>query len=131
MKAVFVLAAAMLAAPLSAESSEPSFRLADEQSTILASTDTRYVRGEGDLLFVRGRGGQWYQVHLNEGCLSTMADLVSLNFGNHDSMDRIDHFTLVRVHGRDGRHAFCFIDSIRRIEQAESQADWNTLAALD
>jgi hypothetical protein len=129
-KAVFVLAAAMLAAPLAAEPSEASIRVAGEQSSILAGAGTRYIRGEGDMLFVRGRNSLWYQVDVNKGCLSTMAELESLNFGNHTSIERIDRFTEVRAHGRDGRHAFCRIDSIRRVE-IEPQAGWENLAALD
>ena len=80
MKAVFVLAAAMLAAPLAAEPSEPSIRVADEQSSILAGAGTRYIRGEGDVVFVQGRNSLWYQVDVNAGCLRKMAELEFVEF---------------------------------------------------
>jgi hypothetical protein len=129
-KAVVVLGAAMLAAPLAAEPSELSIRVADEQSTILARADTRYLRGEGDLLFVHGRDGQWYQVEVNEGCLSPVGEIKSLNFGNLAAMGRIDRFTKVLVSPKIGMGRSCLIDSIRRVE-IEPQSGWETLATLD
>lgn len=116
MKAVFISAAAMLAAPLAAEPSEPSIRVADEQSTFLASVDTRYLLGEGDVLFMQGRDDQWYQIDVNEGCLSTAGKVESVNFGNRGSMGRIDRFTEVLVNPRIGLVRSCRINSIRRVE---------------
>jgi len=130
MKAVFTIAAAVVAAPLAAQGAASLPGVADEETTIPSGGINQFHAGKGDVLFVLDRAGRWYRVGLNEGCLHPTLGIDSLAFGNAFGSERIDRFTHVRIERKDSLVRSCRIDSIRRSE-APPQLNSQSRVTLD
>ena len=132
MKTIFVIAAALLAAPLAAQSQDVLPGVASEETKIPAGGIAGFQRGQGDVLFMLARTGQWYRVGLNQGCLKGMPHIYSMTIGSGAVMEGVDRFTQVQLAGSGSETLpiTCRIDSVRR-SAAPPQVDSRSQVALD
>ena len=102
-----------LAAPVAAGTVSPPHLagVSDEETTIPSGTIEQFVRGKGDVLFVRDRTAHWYRLTLNAGCLKAAPSIDAVTFDFGGAATQIDRFTRVTLDGPDPRT--CAIASIR------------------
>jgi len=127
MKAAFILASALIAAPLAAADQLTLAGVSDEETRIRSGKIAEFHRGNGDVIFVRDRENQWFRVGLNKGCLGDDWAGEKIAFRPRDFSGEINKLTEIQFLDQSRR---CNIDSIRR-SVAPPQVDSNSPITLD
>jgi hypothetical protein len=119
-----VLATAPLAA---APAVGPALAGVSDRETRITSPVVQFVRGHGDVLFVRDRAERWYRVQLTTGCVRSSVWLDNVSFGTDRGTGQIDTFS----HAFFPREGYtCAVESIR-LSAAPPQVNSRSIVTLD